>query len=233
MEVLLVGVGGNGSKLLATLARADTALQALGHRPLHVVAVDPDTVSESNLVRQAFLPKDLGRNKAEALISRLNLLYGKAWEWRARAFQPGDLEEVRPRILVTALDSRRARREVFEAVKALPFYLRPWWVDLGNGDRYGQVLAGNGFPEAPYPPEREPDLVGEEEDEGPSCSVLEALLRQDLLVNDLAAVWAGELVWQILRKGRPDYLGVYYDLDQGTTRSVGWERLTPKEKSGG
>lgn len=217
MRVLLVGVGGNGSKLLASLVRADTALRLLGRPGIRVVAVDPDTVSEANLVRQAFLPKDLGRNKAEALISRINLLYGRDWEWRARAFQPEDLEEVWPDLVITALDSGRARKEVLEAIQG--GWRRPWWIDLGNEERYGQVLAGNGSPEAPYPPVREPALL-EGEDEGPSCSALEALLRQDLLVNDLAAVWAAELLWQILREGRPRYLGVYYDLDRGTTRSV-------------
>ncbi|RTG96037.1 PRTRC system ThiF family protein [Thermus scotoductus] len=216
-KVLLVGVGGNGSKLLVTLARAASALEAVG-QSLHVVAVDPDTVSEANLVRQAFLPADLGRNKAEVLIGRVNRLYGRAWEWRARPFEPEDLR-LDPDAVVTAVDSRRARREVWEALRELKPY-GFWWVDLGNGDRYGQVLAGKGSPEAPYPAEREPSLVEGEEEEGPSCSVLEALRRQDLLVNDLAAVWAAELVWQILREGRPRYLGVYYDLDRGTTRSV-------------
>lgn len=220
MNVLLVGLGGNGSKLLVSLARAALALRAMGRTPPHVVAVDPDRVSEANLARQAFAPQDLGRPKAEVLVGKTNLLYGLGWEWRTRPFQPEDLREAD--IVVSALDSRRARRQVAEALEKRKVNL--WWVDLGNGDRYGQVLAGNGTEEAPWPHQRLPELIGEEEDEGPSCSVLEALLRQDLLVNDMAAVWAAEVLWHLLRGKRPLYLGVFYDLDRGKATPVPWPK---------
>ncbi len=170
MNVLLVGLGGNGSKLLVSLARAALALRAMGWSPPHVVAVDPDTVSEANLARQAFAPQDVGRSKAEVLVGKVNLLYGLGWEWRVRPFQPDDLREAE--VVVSALDSKRARRQVAEALEKRKVEL--WWVDLGNGDRYGQVLAGNGTKEAPWPHQRLPELIGEEEDEGPSCSVLES-----------------------------------------------------------
>lgn len=221
MNVLLVGLGGNGSKLLVSLARAALALRAMGRTPPHVVAVDPDRVSEANLARQAFAPQDLGRPKAEVLVGKTNLLYGLGWEWRTRPFQPEDLREAD--IVVSALDSRRARRQVAEALEKRKAKL--WWVDLGNGDRYGQVLAGNGTKEAPWPHQRLPELVGDEEDEGPSCSVLEALLRQDLLVNDMAAVWAAEVLWHLLRGKRPPYLGVFYDLDRGKATPVPWPEV--------
>lgn len=233
MNVLLVGLGGNGSKLLVSLARAALALRAMGRTPPHVVAVDPDRVSEANLARQAFAPQDLGRPKAEVLVGKTNLLYGLGWEWRTRPFQPEDLREAD--IVVSALDSRRARRQVAEALEKKKVEL--WWVDLGNGDRYGQVLAGNGTKEAPWPHQRLPELIGgDEEDEGPSCSVLEALLRQDLLVNDMAAVWAAEVLWHLLRGKRPPYLGVFYDLDRGKTTPVPWpeahEETSREERPG-
>ena len=218
MRIALIGVGGNGSKLLVSLARMALALRALrGEAGLWVVAVDPDQVSEANLVRQAFLPQDLGRNKAEVLVGRVNLLYGLDWEWRARPFSEEDVHAAD--VVVSALDSRRARRELAGLLEGS----RRWWMDLGNGDRYGQVVLGQGTEEAPWPHQRFPELVGgEEEDEGPSCSVLEALMRQDLMVNDLAAVWASALLWDLARGKRPAYLGVVYDLDRGITRSIPW-----------
>jgi len=225
VNVLLVGLGGNGSKLLVSLARAALALRAMGRTPPHVVAVDPDRVSEANLARQAFAPQDVGRPKAEVLVGKVNLLYGLGWEWRTRPFQPEDLRGAE--VVVSALDSRRARRQVAEALEKRKVEL--WWVDLGNGDRYGQVLAGDGTKEAPWPHQRLPELIGEEEDEGPSCSVLEALLRQDLLVNDMAAVWAAEILWHLLRGKRPPYLGVFYDLDRGKTTPVLWREARTTE----
>lgn len=81
------------------------------------------------------------------------------------------------------------------------------------------MVAGNGTEDWPYPPDLLPELVsGEDEDPGPSCSMLEAVLRQDLLVNDLAAVWAAEMTASIIRRGVPRYNAVFYDLDRGTTR---------------
>lgn len=224
MRVLLVGVGGNGSKLLVSLARLHLLLKSLGGDGFHLTALDPDEVSEANLVRQAFLPQDLGRNKAEILITRLNLAYGLTWEFRPRAVEARDLTDAD--LIITAVDSKRARRSVYEAVKRR----RVWWVDLGNGDRYGQVVAGNGTVDWPYPPDLLPELVsGEDEDPGPSCSMLEAVLRQDLLVNDLAAVWAAEMTASIIRRGEPRYNAVFYDLDRGTTRPY---RKPPKAKEG-
>lgn len=225
MNVLLVGLGGNGSKLLVSLARAALALRAMGRTPPHVVAVDPDRVSEANLARQAFAPQDVGRPKAEVLVGKVNLLYGLGWEWRTRPFRPEDLREAD--IVVSALDSKRARREVAEALEKRK--VERWWIDLGNGDRWGQVVAGNGTKEAPWPHQRLPELIGDEEDEGPSCSVLEALLRQDLLVNDMAAVWAAELLWHLLRKKKPPYLGVFYDLDRGKATPVPWREARTTE----
>ena len=39
-------------------------------------------------------------------------------------------------------------------------------------------------------------------------------------MNDMATVWAAEILWHLLRKKKPPYLGVFYDLDQGTARSI-------------
>lgn len=214
LRLVLVGVGGSGSKLLAALVRMDSALRAMGGKGLHVVAVDGDRVSEANLVRQAFLPGDLGRNKAEALVTRVNLLFGKGWEYRPRPFLPEDLDPP-PLAVVTAVDTGKARKEV---ARALEGRRHIWWVDLGNGDRWGQVLVGNGT-DAPWPHQQAPGLL-EGKDEGPSCSALEALLRQDLLVNDLAALWAAEILWGLVRKGKPPFLGVYYNLDEGRSQGV-------------
>ena len=51
-------------------------LLALGFPGLEVILADGDTVSESNLVRQSFYPSDVGLNKTEVLINRLNLSCG-------------------------------------------------------------------------------------------------------------------------------------------------------------
>ena len=61
LRVTLVGVGGNGSKMLIGLKNLHLALSTLGLFRLHVTAYDHDLVSESNLVRQSYAT--LGRTK--------------------------------------------------------------------------------------------------------------------------------------------------------------------------
>lgn len=221
MQIVMVGAGGNGSKLLVSLVRAQMVLNILGRNPLQLVLIDPDTVSEANLVRQAFLPGDLGRPKAEVLVSRVNLAYGLNWEWRARAFRPADLHGVQ--LVISAVDSRQARRAIAEAIGTSVL----WWLDMGNDVRHGQVLLGRGTAQMPYPHERLPELVEGEDDDRPSCSALEAVMRQDLLVNDMAAIWAAELAWQVIKDGKPKYLGVFFDLERGTVRSIPTEVVCP------
>ena len=57
VNVLLVGAGGTGSRMLEKLVALHRALIAKGHPAgLEVTVVDPDTVSSANIGRQAFYP---------------------------------------------------------------------------------------------------------------------------------------------------------------------------------
>jgi molybdopterin-synthase adenylyltransferase len=76
IRILLAGVGGTGSRVLSGLRHIHLALLAFDRPGLEVIALDPDTVSEANLVRQAFYPADVGRSKAVVLVNRLNLACG-------------------------------------------------------------------------------------------------------------------------------------------------------------
>ena len=55
INILVVGCGGNGSAIAAGLPYLHQALLAFGHLGgLNVTLIDPDTVSETNCVRQPF-----------------------------------------------------------------------------------------------------------------------------------------------------------------------------------
>ena len=79
ITVTVVGVGGNGTEVLNALAKMHVSLIELGHSGLHVQAVDDDIVEQPNIGRQKFSPADLGRYKAEFIITRLNRFYGLNW----------------------------------------------------------------------------------------------------------------------------------------------------------
>ena len=155
IRIHLAGCGGTGSQMLTCLARMDLALRNLGGDGLQVTAFDPDTVSPANAGRQSFYSCDLGKNKAQVLADRHRLCFpGFAVEGVAEKYSAGrycsDHE-----ILITCVDSRSARREIF-AMRPKGIY----HVDCGNGPNHGQVLLGNGK-DLPYPEKVLPDLIAE------------------------------------------------------------------------
>lgn len=244
-EVLVVGAGGTGSKTVVGLKNVSRALRALGHPGLRVTLADGDVVSESNLVRQAFYPSDVGLPKAEVLINRLNLSCGLAW--RALPY-PASAETVRaerPDLVVGCVDSRKARAEIADGVVGQGVV---YALDAGNGAVTGQVVLG--CPLGHHNPRRRerlrtayelfPELCDASlpEDDAPSCSTLEALEKQDLLINDLAATCLLNLLWQLFRHGTLDHHGAFISLPAGSVRPLPidpnvWQRLgrqasTPK-----
>lgn len=70
-QLIVVGCGGTGSALLYFLSRFLLNLD----KDVLVTLVDGDTVEQKNVIRQSFVPRDIGENKAKVLSNRyLNLL---------------------------------------------------------------------------------------------------------------------------------------------------------------
>lgn len=236
ITVDLVGVGGTGSQMLSCLARVDHALRALGHRGLYVTAYDPDTVEAPNIGRQLFCPGELGANKAVAAVSRYNRAFGLDWNAVPEAYRMES--ESRTNITVTCVDSVKPRLElgkVFRKQRYMPGALedrRYYWLDLGNGKRTGQVILGSTKTDQPatknYDTVDTLPLVTEEfdltavneKDSGPSCSMAEALAKQDLFINSVLAQTAGSLLWTVLRDTCTDVRGFYVNLDTYRTLPV-------------
>jgi PRTRC genetic system ThiF family protein len=233
VHVALAGAGGSGSLMLSGLARLDAAIRALGHPGLDVTVYDPDTVSEANLGRQLFARADVGQNKAAVLVTRTNAWFGTRWaavaqRFNARAETPFDEA---PEIVVSCVDSARARLEIGRGIASMgrtPYY----WLDLGNRAADGQVVLG--VPPAskdhetyayrlPTVLELFPELASAEKlldrDPGPSCSLAQALERQELFVNQAVATPALQLLWQIFRTGRTSWCAAFVNCATG--------RMTP------
>ena len=61
IRILVVGCGGNGSAIVSGLPYLHQALLAFGHPGgLAVTLIDPDTVTETNCVRQPFCRTEIG-----------------------------------------------------------------------------------------------------------------------------------------------------------------------------
>lgn len=70
-RIVVVGAGGTGSWLLPVLVRFLAAEQYKGE----VIVADGDKFSEGNLLRQEFRNCDIGRNKAQTIVTRLRAEY--------------------------------------------------------------------------------------------------------------------------------------------------------------
>ena len=238
LHVLVVGAGGNGSKFAVGMKNLHGALRALGHPGVQLTLADGDLVSQSNLVRQSFYPPDVGLPKATALINRINLSCGLAWEALPHYLDVDDLQGSQADILVTCVDSHKARalmHQGLDAHREIVMHL-----DMGNLRDSGQFVLG--CPLGRYNPRKKerlrtayelfPELTDTTlpEDDTPSCSTMEALDKQDLFINDTLVTSSLALLWRLLRHGEIDHHGAFVDLKTGSVRPLPidpalWRRL--------
>jgi PRTRC genetic system ThiF family protein len=225
----LIGAGGTGSQVLINLARMNEALMKLGHPGLHVRCWDGDLVTAANMGRQLFSPADVGQNKAIVLVTRINRFFGFEWEAKP-AFYVG---KVVSNILITCIDTAKGRLDIAEKLKTNPVLKNQptdtgyYWLDLGNLQKTGQVVLGT-LQSVPQPKVKGekckaslPTVVKmfpqlkkiKDEQQGPSCSLAEALERQDLFINSTLAQYGCALLWKLFREGMIKYHGCYVNLE--------------------
>lgn len=243
VTVNLIGVGGTGSQVLTNLARLDVTLRALNHPGLFVTVYDPDIVTEANIGRQLFSFSDLGLNKAQCLVTRLNHFFGNDWRAVPRIY-PASVQNATDddiaNITVTCTDNIKSRLDMWKILKAVPDrdyrnYKSPlYWLDFGNTQTSGQVVLGTVPEKIKQPKSRQYKTVGslkvitryvryarvKETDSGPSCSLAEALEKQDLFINSTLAQLGCNLLWEMFRHGMIEHHGLYLNLATMKTNPI-------------
>ena len=223
IRILVVGCGGNGSAIASGLPYLHQALLAFGHPGgLQVTLVDPDTVSETNCVRQPFCRTEIGFPKAIVLAHRINLFWGLNWQgMQAQIQQVAKNAEVD--LVIGCVDTRKARRAIDKWVlKSRVLY----WLDLGNNASSGQFILGQpknsankrkGKCRLPTVTELFPEIAapGQKDDDQPSCSAAEALTRQEPFINQNLAYQALGMLTRLLRHGALTYHGGFCNLSTG------------------
>jgi len=223
IRILVVGCGGNGSAIVSGLPYLHQALLAFGHPGgLAVTLIDPDTVSETNCVRQPFCRTEIGFPKAIVLAHRINLFWGLNWQGMQATIQQlkkgSDVDFV-----IGCVDTRKARRAIDKWVlssRAL------YWLDLGNNASSGQFVLGQpknsvnkrrGKCRLPTVTELFPEIAApsKKDDDQPSCSAAEALTRQEPFINQNLAYQAMGMLTQFLRHGSLSYQGGFCNLATG------------------
>ena len=226
INVALIGAGGTGSQTLTCLSRINAALTGLGHPGLHVTVYDPDIVTPANIGRQLFSENDMGLNKATCLITRINRFFGTGWDAVTEKYhgQPAN-------IVITCTDNIASRLYVQEVFQKVPKnYIQPYerfiyWLDFGNTRTTGQAILGSNVL---YQPVSEKFVtVGrlplatelfdysqiDEKHSGPSCSLAEALQKQDLFINSTLAQLGCNLLWKLFRECMIENHGIFLNLE--------------------
>jgi len=244
ISVHLIGAGGTGSQVLTALARINTSLVALGHAGLFVRLFDNDLVTSANLGRQLFAASEMGMNKAVALINRLNRFFGTNWKAFPFAFDR-DYIDRNPEIYsanltISCVDTVSARFEIAYALKSrrkssLHVYQPYYWMDFGNSRHSGQVIlstVGNieqpkskkfhATGNLPFITDEFPALLkAAGSDNTPSCSLAEALTKQDLFINSTLANAGASLLWQMFREGMTGNRGFFLNLKDFRMQPLG------------
>ena len=237
ISVNLIGAGGTGSQTLTALARMNHALTELNHAGLSVRLWDDDVITEANLGRQLFAESELGLHKSVALINRTNRFFGTNWKAETQKFEKDDLERLQSNmqsnIYISCVDSVKSRfyiAEILNELKMDKSYYRnqyKYWMDFGNSQFTGQVLLstiGNikqpnskkyeTVENLPFITEEFGELLktSETEDDTPSCSLAEALEKQDLFINSTLAQMGSSLLWNLFRNGLTENRGFFLNL---------------------
>lgn len=236
IRVVVIGCGGTGCEVVDALARLELSLKALGREnPFDVRLCDGDEVSASNIGRQRFGMRDLGKNKAVVLASRYNAEFGLDWSAYTGYCAAGDIVEsaVRapytPLLVITAVDRASFRAELGKAASArgkkYSNHNAHLWLDIGNGSNTGQAILGHLFTweatlgdRLPNVLNLFPNLPDIPDDDEPSCSLAEALRSQELGINRCVTDPAMfGIIAPLLTKGSVQHHGVFVDMLKART----------------
>ena len=243
VTVNLIGAGGTGSQMLTALARINHALLSLNHPGLFVNVYDDDRISEANLGRQLFSESEVGFHKSVVLVNRINRFFGTNWKAITHRFADSSYTEnsYKANFYITCVDTAKSRFDVSELLYELSTNSgydreRPlYWMDLGNSRDTGQVILStvgqikqpesekfSPIGELPFITEMFRDQLenADQYENTPSCSLAEALTKQDLFINSAVANLGASLLWQLFREGMIFNRGIFLNLGTFITQPL-------------
>ncbi|MGV4463003.1 PRTRC system ThiF family protein [Ornithobacterium rhinotracheale] len=238
ISINLIGAGGTGSQVLTALGRMHHALVQLGHAGFDLTLWDDDTISQANLGRQLFAESEVGMYKSIALINRVNRFFGTNWKAKYIKFtkdcQKNNSHEIVSNLYISCVDSVQARFEIADIInncsqnsghfqRTQPRY----WLDFGNSQSTGQVILSTigkheqpksekftTIKKLPFITDEFASLLKQSEktDDTPSCSLADALHKQDLFINSTLAQMGTSLLWDMFRNGFIKHRGFFLNL---------------------
>lgn len=131
MKISIMGAGAIGSQVAVCLSK-------MGFTDL--IVFDFDTVDEENMNNQWYGPEDIGEMKVEALKKQIKRMTGAEME---ACFLLGDKDtpDFQEQIIVSAVDSMKARVNIYERAKRL--YKCDWFIDPRMSAEKGAIYVVN------------------------------------------------------------------------------------------
>lgn len=236
ITVNLIGAGGTGSKVLTALMEMNHSLIELGHAGLSVRLWDDDIVTSANLGRQRFAECETGLYKSVALVNRANRFMGTNWKAETVKFEKDELKKLpkhaEASIYISCVDSVKSRFDIADILNLQNNsrhhrYAPKYWLDFGNSQHTGQVILSTigeikqpnsekyeTVASLPFVTEEFGELLkqSEQQDDTPSCSLAEALEKQELFINSALAQMGCSLLWSLFRYGMTQYRGFFLNL---------------------
>lgn len=235
LDIVVAGVGGTGAYVVRDLTRFIYSLVSKNTDiAVRLHLFDPDIVEEKNLIRQNFIPKDLGRNKAEVIAKRYGTAFGIDVQIHIELLNRVTLREIERRgsmLIIGCVDNNKARREINRYVRT---YNDTYWIDSGNERASGQVICGYGylgnysvedlnrselnnvnFP-LPMVTQLFPEILDESQDnvgdDNTSCAERSLVEDQNIFVNMTAAVNVLNFARQIILEEPITISGVEFNI---------------------
>lgn len=245
IRVHVIGAGGTGSKFMTALMEINHSLLELDHPGLDVHLWDDDWITSANVGRQRFAESENGLFKSQAIINRLNRWSGTNWKAETKKFERNGKGEIPngagASIYVSCTDTVASRVEISEILNQLHTeygYHRDksrYWLDLGNTKFAGQgILSTIGKIDQPTSKKFKtwatlPSIIeeygtilhtSEQKDDTPSCSLAEALSKQDLFINSTIAQLGASLLWNLLKTGMTENRGFFLNLQNFKSQPI-------------
>lgn len=210
----LVGCGATGSNVLVGLGRLSEVYRQLHKRPFQINVFDPDNVEHHNVCNQRFYSSDVGHNKAKVLASRVNRAFDLDINAHAEHYK-----EPRSMFVVSCVDNWITREYIREHIKKSPkrsggrIQDTKFWIDVGNGPHYGQVILGTFYGNNPQPNVIDLHKNSKREEELSSCSAFDGLYKQHYGINQIMAWGAEQMLANILLYKSLSYSQMYINLE--------------------
>jgi PRTRC genetic system ThiF family protein len=233
IRVNLIGSGGTGSHMLTALSVINESLIELNHPGLMVYLFDGDKIEGANKGRLLFSKREIGLYKSVVFINRVNRHFGTCWKAFTEEFNGDtDMNLVKAEFTISCVDSVPARFEIAKVLKkasgSYGYLGRPcYWMDFGNSRDSGQVFLSTVKP-LKQPDSKRFDMVGElpmvtdefrdlllgstEGAQLPSCSLFDALGKQNLFINSSLVQMGASLLWELFREGFISNRGFFLNL---------------------